>query len=90
MNSKVTTKEGFIVNNTFVVLGMDNCDWCTKVTKLIKEMGYEVEYKNLSEAPNLWLYSFMKQAKLKTVPQVFSPKGSYLGGYEETKAYLNY
>jgi len=30
----------------------------------------------------------MKQADFKTVPQIYSPDGSYIGGYEDLVKYL--
>lgn len=35
-----------------------------------------------------WILSMMKQADFKTVPQVYAPDGSYIGGYEDLVKYL--
>tara|TARA_R110001583_G_scaffold40829_2_gene130336 strand:+ start:950 stop:1147 length:198 start_codon:yes stop_codon:yes gene_type:complete len=35
-----------------------------------------------------WILSMMKQADFKTVPQIYSPDGSYIGGYEDLVKYL--
>jgi glutaredoxin len=70
----------------YAVITRDNCIWCTKVKNLLKEYSDTTVFEyNLSQEPVL--LDFMKAAGFKTVPVVFQ-KGNIIGGYEETKAYL--
>ena len=72
----------------WVILTQDNCRYCDKVKELLDEHHKNFYIYNLSPSSNKWVLTLMKKANLKTVPQVFKPDGSLVGGYTELKELL--
>lgn len=71
----------------FLILGKDDCPWCEKAEDLLIETGLGVLYEDIYDHPHY--LSLLKMAGLKTVPQVFSPSGKHIGGYEELVMHIN-
>ena len=46
----------------------------------------DYQYFDIVSQP--WLREMFKMSKLKTVPQIFSPQGDLIGGYEELEVYV--
>lgn len=69
----------------WVVVGRPGCKWCNEVTYLLTEKGIPFVYLNLLEHPGL--KNFIVACGLTTVPQVYV-NGQRIGGYEDTKLYL--
>ena len=72
----------------WVIITQDGCSYCDKVKELLLEKEQNHFSYNLSSSSNKWLLTLMKKANLKTVPQVFKPDGSLVGGYTELKELL--
>jgi hypothetical protein len=43
---------------------------------------------NVQSGSSKWLLTLIKKAGMTTVPQVFKPDGTYVGGYTELKKEL--
>lgn len=69
-----------------VVYGARGCSWCTKLLDLLR--GAEVEFTKVSIRQNETALKFLAKHGLNTVPQVFTEKGTHIGGYEDTVNYL--
>ena len=63
----------------YTVITRNQCNFCDSAKALLKEAseGY-IEY-NVQSDSSKWVLSLMKQAGLKTVPQIFSSDGTYMG-----------
>jgi glutaredoxin len=53
---------------------------------LLRDKGISVQYYSLNDSK--WLLDLFKKAGLKTVPQIWSNDGKYVGGYTELKEHL--
>lgn len=75
----------------YTVLSKDYCPWCTKACELLLEQGETYNVVELSKRPgfNSAMRTLAIKAGFTSVPQVFAPDGTYIGGYDELKAYLN-
>lgn len=73
----------------WVVISTEKCTYCDKAKELLKKKGYPFVEYNITSASSKWLLTLVNIAKLKTVPQVFKPNGTLVGGYTELKEYLD-
>lgn len=73
---------------SYTVITRNQCNFCDTAKALLKgvNQGY-IEY-NVQSDSSKWVLSLMKQAGLKTVPQIFSSDGTHIGGYTELKEFL--
>ena len=69
----------------YTIITRDQCNFCDSAKGLLKEakQGY-TEY-NVQSDSSRWVLALIKQAGHKTVPQIFSSDGTYIGGYTELK-----
>jgi len=72
----------------WVIITQDGCSYCDKVKELLGEHHKNFYTYNLSTGSSRWILTLMKKANLTTVPQVFKPDGSLVGGYTELKELL--
>ena len=72
----------------YTVITRNQCNFCDTAKALLKgaRQGY-TEY-NVQSLSSKWVLTLMKQANLKTVPQIFSSDGTHIGGYTELKEFL--
>lgn len=70
----------------YVIIGQPDCVFCQKAKALLMEKYSDYQYFDLKNNP--WLLELFKMSKLKTVPQIFSPEGDLIGGYEELEVYV--
>lgn len=70
----------------YVIIGQPNCVFCQKAKALLMEKYSDYHYFDLQNNP--WLLELFKMSKLKTVPQIFTPEGDLIGGYEELEVYV--
>ena len=72
----------------FVVISRDNCSFCNMSKDLIYLYNQNYREYNVETDSSKWLLSLLKKAEYKTVPQIYAPDGSYIGGYEDLVKYL--
>jgi glutaredoxin len=63
------------------------CDWAKEMLDL-DEINYVVF--NIESPTNKWVLSLMKEANIKTVPQVFATDGSLIGGFRELETKMGF
>jgi glutaredoxin len=63
------------------------CDWAKEMLDL-DEINYVVF--NIEFSTNKWVLSLMKEANIKTVPQVFAHDGSLIGGFRELETKMGF
>jgi glutaredoxin len=64
----------------FYVISRDDCPWCDKAVDYIENMEETVKVSLYTEHHAILL--LMKQAGLKTVPQIWKDS-EYIGGYTD-------
>jgi len=72
----------------YTILTRSQCNFCDSAKALLNNTGEAYDVYNVQHSDNRWMLKLMLKADLKTVPQVFSPSGDYIGGYTELKDYL--
>lgn len=70
----------------YTVIAKVNCPWCVKAEDAICEKFGRVNIISLEEEP--WLRTIMLEADLKTVPQIITPDGQLIRGYESLVQHL--
>jgi len=69
----------------YTVITRNQCNFCDTAKALLKGAGQGYIEYNVQSDSSRWVLSLMKQAGLKTVPQIFSSDGTHIGGYTELK-----
>lgn len=72
----------------WVVISRDQCNFCDTAKALLKGKGLPYTEYNVQSPSSKWVLTLIKQAGHTTVPQIFKPDGSHLGGYTELKEFL--
>ena len=72
----------------YVVISRDQCNFCDTAKALLKGKGESYVEYNIQTESSKWLLTLLLKAGYKTVPQIFKPDGTHLGGYKELKEYL--
>jgi glutaredoxin 3 len=72
----------------YVLITRDQCNFCDSAKALLAGAKLQYTQYNVQSSSSKWLLTLLKQAGHKTVPQIFAPDGTYIGGYTELKEYL--
>lgn len=67
----------------WVVITRDQCNFCDSAKALLKGSNKQYIEYNVQSPSSKWVLTLIKQAGYKTVPQIFKPDGTYVGGYTE-------
>ena len=73
----------------YIIITRDQCNFCDTAKALLSGSGLRYKSYNVQASEGKWLLTLIKQAGHTTVPQIFAPDGSYIGGYTELKEYLH-
>ena len=69
----------------YTVITRNQCNFCDTAKALLKGAGQGYIEYNVQSDSSRWVLSLMKQANIKTVPQIFSSDGTHIGGFTELK-----
>ena len=72
----------------WVVISRNQCNFCDTAKALLKSQSQPFAEYNIQTDSSKWLLTMMLKAGYTTVPQIFKPDGTHLGGYTELKEYL--
>ena len=72
----------------YTIITRNQCTFCDTAKALLKGAGQGFTEYNVQSDSSKWVLSLMKQAGLKTVPQIFSSDGTHIGGYAELKEFF--
>lgn len=72
----------------WVIITRDQCNFCDSAKALLKGDNKQYVEYNVQSPSSKWLLTLIKQAGYTTVPQIFKPDGTYVGGYTELKEQL--
>ena len=73
----------------WVVISRNQCNFCDDAKAILKGLGVQYVEYNVQSGSSKWLLALLKKADIKTVPQIFKPDGTHIGGYTELKEYVN-
>jgi glutaredoxin len=69
----------------WVILTRDNCSFCDNAKSLLKSGNRQYKVYNVQDTDNKWVLNLLKSSGITTVPQIFRPNGTLVGGYTELK-----
>ena len=74
----------------YTMITRNNCKYCDKA-KAMLDLG-KVPYTtyNVEEPSSRWVLSLMKEANIKTVPQIFAHDGNLIGGFRELETLMGF
>ena len=72
----------------YTIITRNDCKYCDKAKALLKESGINFTTYNIEEGSSKWVLSLMKEANIKTVPQVFASSGNLVGGFLELETFI--
>ena len=72
----------------YVVITRDQCNFCDAAKALLSEANLSWVSINLQDKGSRWLLTLFKQAGFSTVPQIYAPDGTHIGGYKELEQRL--
>lgn len=70
----------------FKVYGGQGCMWCVRATELLAENNLEYFYYDVHSDKEA--LEVLKKHNLRSIPQVFTTDGTYIGGFEELKKFV--
>ena len=72
----------------WTLISRDQCNFCDTAKALLKEASIPYVEYNIQSKSSKWVLSLLKKSTINTVPQLFKPDGTHLGGLLELKEYL--
>ena len=73
----------------WVVISRNQCNFCDDAKAMLKGANKQFVEYNVQTSSSKWILHLLKEAGIKTVPQIFDSEGKHIGGYTELKEYLN-
>ena len=74
----------------YTIITRNNCKYCDMAKTMLKNHGINFTTYNIEEASSKWVLALLKEANLKTVPQVFATDGSFIGGYRDLETKVGF
>ena len=74
----------------YTIITRNNCKYCDMAKALLKDRGINYTTYNIEEGSSKWVLSLMKEANIKTVPQIFASNGSLVGGYRDLESLVDF
>ena len=74
----------------YTMITRNDCKYCDKAKALLKSKNIHFTTYNIEEGSSKWVLSLMKEANIKTVPQIFASNGSLVGGYRDLESLVDF
>ena len=74
----------------YTMITRNNCKYCDKAKAMLELDKIPYVTYNVEEASSRWVLSLMKEANIKTVPQVFAADGNHIGGFRELESLMGF
>jgi glutaredoxin len=74
----------------YTMITRNDCKYCDKAKALLKSKNINFTTYNVEEGSSKWVLSLMKEANIKTVPQIFASNGSLVGGYRDLESLVEF
>ena len=72
----------------YVVITRDQCNFCDQAKALLTGANLPYTEYNVQSPSSKWVLTLIKKAGMTTVPQIFMPDGTHVGGYTELNQLL--
>jgi glutaredoxin len=69
----------------YIIITRDQCNFCDSAKALLEGASLPYTTYNVQSGSSKWVLTLLKQAGHTTVPQIFKPDGTYVGGYTELR-----
>ena len=73
----------------WTIITRNQCNFCDSAKALLKGRGKSYTLYSVDSLSSKWVLTLVKQAGYTTVPQIFKPDGTHVGGYRELKEYFD-
>ena len=73
----------------WTIVTRSQCNFCDSAKALLKGRGEPYTLYSVDSLSSKWVLTLVKQAGYTTVPQIFKPDGTHVGGYRELKEYFD-
>lgn len=74
----------------YTVITRNDCKYCDKAKAMLDMDKIPYVTYNVEEPSSRWVLSLMKEANIKTVPQIFAHDGSLIGGFRELETKMDF
>jgi glutaredoxin len=74
----------------YTIITRNECKYCDKAKEMLDLDKINYVVFNIESPTNKWVLSLMKEANIKTVPQVFAHDGSLIGGFRELETKMGF
>jgi len=72
----------------YTIITRNDCKYCDKAKAMMDLAKINYVVFNVESPPNKWVLSLMKEANIKTVPQIFATDGNLIGGFRELETLM--
>jgi glutaredoxin len=72
----------------WTVISRDQCNFCDLAKTMMKGCDLPYTEYNIQSPSSKWVLTLLKKGGVTTVPQIFQPDGTLLGGYTELKEFV--
>ena len=73
----------------WTIVTRSQCNFCDSAKALLKGRVETYTLYSVDSFSSKWVLTLVKQAGYTTVPQIFKPDGTHVGGYRELKEYFD-
>ena len=74
----------------YTIITRNDCKYCDKAKDMLDLDKINYVVVNIESPTNKWVLSLMKEANIKTVPQIFASNGSLVGGYRDLESLVEF
>jgi len=74
----------------YTMITRNNCKYCDKAKVMLDLDKIPYVTYNVEEPSSRWVLSLMKEANIKTVPQIFAHDGNLVGGFRELETLMGF
>ena len=74
----------------YTIITRNNCKYCDRAKAMMDLDKINYVVFNVESPTNKWVLSLMKEANIKTVPQIFATDGSLIGGFRELETLMGF
>ena len=74
----------------YTIITRNDCKYCDKAKDMLDLDKINYVVVNIESPPSKWVLSLMKEANIKTVPQIFATDGNHIGGFRELESLMGF
>ena len=74
----------------YTIITRNDCKYFDKAKDMMDLDKINYVVFNVESPTNKWVLSLMKEANIKTVPQIFATDGNHIGGFRELENLMGF